>query len=281
MAVMPGAKYRPVRNHSSYSMSEHRGLVLHVCQGNGSEYGWFNNPASQASSTFWVSKTGAIEQYGDSTWRMWAQAAGNSTFCSVETEGFASEALTDAQVKALARIVSWLHSTYGMPLTIIDSPSGKGFGWHGMGGAAWGGHYSCPGDLRKAQRTRILTLAGAKTTTKAVKAATKVIARGVKAPAFPLPKGSYFGPASGPAACVSGYYSHREDLARFQSRMHQRGWTLGTTPGLPGRAKGCDGHYGERTRRVTADFQRQVGLKPTGLIGPGTWKYAWTKPITR
>jgi hypothetical protein len=35
-----------------------------------------------------------------------------------------------------------------------------GFGWHGMGGTAWGNHPGCPGDLRLAQRPTILQLAG-------------------------------------------------------------------------------------------------------------------------
>ena len=42
-------------------------------------------------------------------------------------------------------------------ISLADKPGQGGFGWHGMGGAAWGNHPGCPGDLRKAQRPLILT----------------------------------------------------------------------------------------------------------------------------
>lgn len=52
-----------------------------------------------------------------------------------------------------------------MPYTVINTPGAKGFGWHGMGGAAWGGHTGCPGDLRRAQMPQILALAQGSTPT--------------------------------------------------------------------------------------------------------------------
>lgn len=55
--------------------------------------------------------------------------------------------------------MAWLHSEHGIELQIANSPSDRGFGWHGMGGAAWGGHTDCPGDKRKAQRQEILSIA--------------------------------------------------------------------------------------------------------------------------
>lgn len=92
---------------------------------------------------------------------------------------------------------------------------------------------------------------------------------GVSAPAFPLPSGSYFGPKSGPAQSVSGYYSHRNDLAQWQTRMSARGWTIT-----------ADGLYGPQTASVATHFQREKGLAVDGLIGPQTWATAWTAPIT-
>jgi N-acetyl-anhydromuramyl-L-alanine amidase AmpD len=89
------------------------------------------------------------------------------------------------------------------------------------------------------------------------------------APAFPLPRGSYFGPKSGPAQSVSGYYSHQADLARFQQKLHDRGWTIGV-----------DGLYGPNTQQNVVEFQREKGLEPDGLIGPDTWAAAWTSPVT-
>jgi hypothetical protein len=140
-------------------MLAHYGCVLHVQVGNNSCYGEFSDPNNQASSTWWISKTGVIEQYVDSDDAAWTEAAGNFTWDSVETEGEPTESLTDAQVLSLARIYVWGVQTYGWPLQLTDDPNGRGFIWHGAGGLAWGGHFSCPGDLRKAQRAGALFIA--------------------------------------------------------------------------------------------------------------------------
>lgn len=144
-------------------MSAHLGLVLHVQEGNGGLSGWFNNPASGASSTWWVSKTGALEQYVDADICAWAQGSGNSTYNSVETEGFHTEPLTAAQESTLAALYAWGATTYGWPLVLAETPGARGFGWHGMGGSAWGGHTGCPGDLRKSRRGPILAQIGTPT----------------------------------------------------------------------------------------------------------------------
>jgi hypothetical protein len=138
-------------------MTAQLGLVLHVQQGNNSLAGWFNNPASGASSTFWVSKTGTLEQYVDSDMCAWAQGSGNSTYQSVETEGYDTEPLTGAQIDTLARLYDWGNQTYGWVNALAETPGQPGFAWHGMGGGAWGGHTGCPGDLRQPQRSTVLT----------------------------------------------------------------------------------------------------------------------------
>ena len=158
MPVVPFAKWEPVPSHSG-PMSEHRGLVLHVQVGNGDCYGEFSNPANQASSTWWVAKDGALVQYIDSDDIAWTEAAGNGTWDSVETEGVPAEVLTDAQVLTLARLYVWGHEQYGWPLELAEYPTDTGLGWHGMGGVAWGGHFGCPGNLRKAQRAEVIYLA--------------------------------------------------------------------------------------------------------------------------
>ena len=90
-----------------------------------------------------------------------------------------------------------------------------------------------------------------------------------KAPSFPLPSGHYFGPKSGPNHSVSGFYSHRSDLKRWQAQMRKRGWRIT-----------ADGLYGPATKRVASQFQREKGLRVTGLIGPMTWSKAWTEKVT-
>ncbi len=92
------------------------------------------------------------------------------------------------------------------------------------------------------------------------------------APPFPLPQGAYFGPKEGPATSVSGYFSHRDDLKRWQTQMIKRGWNLGKA--------GADGLYGSDTAKVAHDFQTEKHLHVDALIGPDTWAAAWNLPIT-
>ncbi|WP_433293661.1 CHAP domain-containing protein [Actinoplanes sp. CA-030573] len=96
----------------------------------------------------------------------------------------------------------------------------------------------------------------------------------VKVPAFPLPKDFYYGPAKKgphPVTGHSGPASYREGLKKWQRRMLVRGWGgIGT----------ADGFYSGRTDKVASQFQKEKGLYIDGLIGPDTWKAAWTKPIT-
>ena len=61
---MPVRGLEAGQNHGG-NMGAHLGVILHVQAGNGNLAGWFNNPAAKASSTSWVSKGGALEQYVD------------------------------------------------------------------------------------------------------------------------------------------------------------------------------------------------------------------------
>jgi peptidoglycan hydrolase-like protein with peptidoglycan-binding domain len=102
---------------------------------------------------------------------------------------------------------------------------------------------------------------------------------GTPAPPFPLPDGSYFGPKSGPRESVSGYFSHRDDLRRWQAQMKARGWRK--VPGTGGRKDFADdGLYGDDTAAVARAFQAEKRLDVDGLIGPATWAAAWTAPVT-
>ena len=97
---------------------------------------------------------------------------------------------------------------------------------------------------------------------------------GVTAPPFPLPAGHYFGPRYplSNTRSVSGYYSHREDLRRWQLQMEKRGWDFSQY--------GADGLYGDETGNNAEGFQREKGLTVDRLIGPETWRAAWEAPIT-
>lgn len=69
--IYPGATWLPVRNHGG-PMQRHDGLVLHVQVGDGSLYGWFDDPGSEVSSHWWVAKDGRVEQYVDADTESWA-----------------------------------------------------------------------------------------------------------------------------------------------------------------------------------------------------------------
>ncbi|MFF9287499.1 peptidoglycan-binding protein [Streptomyces griseosporeus] len=162
MAIMPGVQFRPVPNKTTNGMKAHYGVVLHIMQGTlwGSD-AWFRNPAAQASAHFGVGKDGTILQWVDTKDRAWAQAGGNSYWISIEHEGESGDSLTPEQIAADAKILTWAHKTHGVVLQSTDSVTGRGLGWHGMGGTAWGGHTACPGDPIKSQRAAILKAAGA------------------------------------------------------------------------------------------------------------------------
>lgn len=139
-------------------MRSHTGVVLHVNQSDGNLYSWVAGDHDM-SCHFEVYKSGAVEQYLDTDLTAWCQMAGNADYLSIETEGYDTEALTDAQVHTIASILHWANEVHGIALQLAEQPGQRGFGWHGMGGAAWGGHPDCPGVLRRNQRAQIIQLA--------------------------------------------------------------------------------------------------------------------------
>ncbi|MER5488103.1 N-acetylmuramoyl-L-alanine amidase [Streptomyces sp. NPDC002812] len=153
---MPGVTRIPLeRNFVHGDRDAQRGLVLHVQEGEGSLYERFNTAGIKTSSHFWVSRDGETEQYVSVLDRAWAQVEGNGSWASVETSGFATRSLTEAQVDAVARIYAWGAGSHGWPAAVSEHPDRPGLGVHAMGGAAWGGH-ACPGTLRSAQRAEII-----------------------------------------------------------------------------------------------------------------------------
>ena len=156
--VYPGAAFRPCANQSG-PMSAHLGMVLHVQVGTNDLGAEFNDPNSQASYTWVAYADGHLDQFVDADMTAWAQGQGNGTYNSCGTQGFPEDPLTEAACQTIAALYRWGHDLYGWPYQLAEQPGDPGFGWHGMGGQAWGGHESCPGDLRRNQRQHILDLA--------------------------------------------------------------------------------------------------------------------------
>lgn len=158
MARYPGATWRPVAGHTDGPMRSHTGVVLHVNESNGNLFNWVAGDNGM-SCHFEVYKDGSIEQYLDTAVSSWCQMDGNADYLSIETEGYTTEPLTRAQLHTIAQLLIWLKQVHGIPLQLSESPGQPGFGWHGMGGAAWGGHSGCPGTFRRAQRANIINMA--------------------------------------------------------------------------------------------------------------------------
>ena len=105
--------------------------------------------------------------------------------------------------------------------------------------------------------------------------------------AFPLPSSDYyFGPKSGDQYSVSGFYGRRfngkkdaEWLQLWARQLDQRGWSVGKGKSYLTRF-GNDGRYGNEYRRLIKAFQADQGLKQDGLLGPVTWRAAFTNPVT-
>lgn len=161
MARIPFARWRGViPNKTPGAIRSHMGMVMHIEEG--TEAGtdsWFHNSKAKVSAHAGVSKSGDCDQWVDSSDEAWAEAAGNPFWFSVEFEGRSGERLTDAQVSTGARIYGWGRNLWDWPPQITDNMNLRGLAWHGMGGAAWGGHYNCPGDPIKAQRPDIIKAA--------------------------------------------------------------------------------------------------------------------------
>ncbi len=85
--------------------------------------------------------------------------------------------------------------------------------------------------------------------------------------------GKYTAPKANPSAIApfpggSHWYRYGEtsnNIALFQDQMHKRGFfPVGS------------GYYGTNTLAMVKQLQRLNGLVPNGLIGPNTWRLAWT-----
>lgn len=242
-----GWTFSPVRNYTENGQETVHGLVVHIMDGTfeGSK-SWFNNPKSEASSHFGTNRDGYGEQWVDTKDRAWAQGAGNRQWVSIENEGNGGDELTDAQITRVAEVLAWLHGVYGVPIQAASGPDGRGLGWHGMGGSAWGGHTSCPGDRVLAQFDEIL------------RRAQEMIGQ------TPTPT-----PPPAPALRRELYFRRQnymtgDDVELLQKRLAHYGAKIAV-----------DGSFGPKTLTHVKNFQQGCGIKMDGIVGPITWSWLW------
>lgn len=158
-----GAAWRPIPcNYSQGSPEPNRLLVVHVMQGTlQSADSWFRNPAAGASAHFGVGTGGNCLQWVDTDAMSWANCDANGHAITVETAGYATQPMTDAQVTKVGQLLRWANRNYPeIALWLCTRPdTGRGLAWHGLGGYSWCGHPACPGPQRIAQLHDILDVA--------------------------------------------------------------------------------------------------------------------------
>jgi hypothetical protein len=158
MARFTCANWRPISVNMGGNITNNLGLILHHQAGNGSLFNFFNSSSAQVSAHFWVSKTGVIEQYVDTSRVAWHGRSLNSRYVGVETEGCPTspyaEPLTDAAIQALARIYKEGNQRHGWVNALASADGQKGFGFHRMAVAT-----GCPCDVRLNRRRDILNIA--------------------------------------------------------------------------------------------------------------------------
>ncbi len=87
-----------------------------------------------------------------------------------------------------------------------------------------------------------------------------------------MPDVHWYGPESAIHKNHSGYYKKdRAGIRKYQQQMRDRGWS--------GIGK-VDGIFGDKTYKVTKQFQAEKGLTVDGGVGIDTWNAAWEEPVT-
>lgn len=160
-------------NWSSKRRDQCDGAVFHTAASDGTgaaHHKYWSRDSVAVSCHFYVDLDGTITQLVARSRTSYTSVAGSVRTIGIETQGWPNQAWTDAQVKALARIIAWAAGVEGWPIQAMADrrPGTKGVGYHdqGGGGESWNpnGHY-CPGDLRVAQIPLILSLARSGETT--------------------------------------------------------------------------------------------------------------------
>jgi peptidoglycan hydrolase-like protein with peptidoglycan-binding domain len=219
----------------------------------------------EASAHFDSDLSGAIAQFVRVNEYAWAvgDTEGNMSSISIEMADSTlapSWIVADATWKSAARLAGWLFAR-----VIGARPSSSNFFVHS--------HWSstdCAGPyIRSIWNSIMATTQVAYDFFTGSHPVPPVNPPVIKAPAFPLPPGWYFGPRTGPSDCISGYYSYKGALAPWQARMADRGWAITV-----------DGLFGDETANIAHRFQVEKGLVPDSLVGVRTWNAAWTSPVT-
>jgi hypothetical protein len=257
-------------------------LVLHTAEGSTSVRGLGNYFAgtTKGSSNAGVGQDGAYGEFVTYNNTPWTNPPVNTVADTLEICGFRSWSRAKwlsypKMLDTVARWIAWRAAVRGIPIKRVRA-DGRGVCDHMDVNNVY--HKSSHTDIGPGFPWDVVmakAAAYAKVPVAPVVHHTPtpapVVKPGVKAPVFPLPRGSYFGPRTGPRNSVSGYYSHSEDYKRWQIQMQRRGWKIA-----------ADGHYDVgRDDVIIKAFQKDKHLPQDGLVGPVVWALAWTAPVTK
>lgn len=156
MARYSKAKWMPIPENSTQRKITPTQGILHSVAAP-----WDENRIKQfwqesgvnTESHFGLDYDGSMGQYLDTNVRADANVSANNRAVAIETASnlAASNAWTDAQIKALAEWMAWLHRTHGIPARICRNSADPGFGVHRMFADWSGGGTNCPGTVRTGQ----------------------------------------------------------------------------------------------------------------------------------
>lgn len=122
--------------------------ILHVAVTKAdSLHDFFATKSGGIESHFYIRLDGTVEQYrdtereADANYKANSWGANGRTYgaVSIETAGMGTGEWTPAQQEAIKKLLTWLHTTHGIPLRACPGPFKAGVGYHTMWGApsAW------------------------------------------------------------------------------------------------------------------------------------------------
>jgi hypothetical protein len=191
--------------------------------------------------------------------------------------GFFLPDLPQAGIDYLAKALVWYHLKWGIPMTTPHLwpayPASYGKTSARMSTAAYDaykgvlGHLHVPDsvhgdptlDVAKLMAAVAAQLAAGEDTPPPV-----VVPPTIVPPKFPLLKGYYFGPKTGPKESISGYFSYPQAFKPWQKQVNTHGFKLVV-----------DGRFDQADADVAKRVQKAKGLTVDGRVGPDTWAAAW------
>src|SRR3954470_21569723 len=274
--VFPGSKLK-ILGTETEPLIKPRILVWHTMVGSlAGTYHYFRDVNGQgfsgAESTIGIghSTDGAAEgeiwtfQYLDR--EADAQFGASRWATSIENAdgGRPANPFSPKQMDSQIRFALWWCEQTGVEPQIATAYDGRGFGYHELFEPWNTSHHACPGITRERQLRNYVWPEIEKRWNGG-----PIDPPHPDHPEFPLPRGWYFGTENGPDYSVSGFHGHANDLAQWQRKMHDRGWSITV-----------DGHCGLQTQTVASRFQREKGLHVDGFIGRETGDAAWIERVT-